>query len=204
MPEADSAAAILDDLPFTHNKLFNWIRNMFQKRKAHHTLPTFKESCTDSTEDFVVCGDNDFLSLESDIRKLPKKTTTRVLSNSDCNGICADAFSSFKENNTISLCDFAETGKPAPWGNHDSGCKEMAHEFAEFNELEPAKLYRSRREKKAMILGGIIGLSILFGLIAGTAYAVFSCCRRLRHRRGTHYVGDKSKSESLALHSISH
>jgi len=196
--------AIVDDLPFAHSKVFVWIRKMFQKRKAHHTLPALRESCTDSDEDFVVCGDNDFLSIDKDTRKLPRKTTTRDLSNSDCNDICADAFFSFNETNTVALCDFAQTGKPAPWGNHDSGCKAMSHAFPTFNELEPGKLYNARREKKIMIYGSIISVAILLSLVGAAAYGVFSCIRRLKHRRSEEFIEEKSESfyHAIAIQSV--
>jgi len=176
--------------------IFNWIHKLLNKREAHHILPSLGESCNGNV---TVCGDDRFLNIslttnKSDERVLPMKAYTKTSSSSDCNIICENAFRPLGDTKVVALCEVADIGKFSPWGNHDSKCKETGYSFPEFGKLETAENFMAAKLKKTLVWSGVIGLSILFGLVAGTAYGVFMCCRRLRRGRSEEYIGDKSKS----------
>ena len=186
--------AILDKY-IPHNKIFDWFHKLLAKREAHHILPSLVESCNSNS---TVCGDDKFLNISmstntSDERVLPKKPAyTKVSSSLDCNTVCENAFRPLGDTKVVALCEVADIGRFTPWGNHDSKCKEIGYTFPAFRNLETAENFMQAKLKKTVIWTGIIGLSILFGLIAGTSYAVFSCCRRLRRDRS--FSADRSES----------
>lgn len=133
-------------------------------------------------------------SNSSDERVLPKASYTKVSTSSECNTVCENAFQPLGDTKVVALCELAEVGKFAPWGNRDSKCKEIGYTFPQFDQLETADDFMNAKVKKTVIYTGVIGLSILFSLIAGTAYGVFACIRRCRRGRSAEYSGDKSKS----------
>jgi hypothetical protein len=179
------------DQHLPHNSMLNWLHKLLAKREAHHTLPSFAESCDDNSG---VCGDDKFLRINASstqedyrVRKLPKASYTIDLSSSKCDEVCSHAFYELFEEDAIAFCDIAEVGKFSPWGNRDSKCKEFGYNFSSFAKLETAQHFMKAKLKKTMLWAGLIGLSILLGLVAAAAYGVISCCKRCRSGRSEEY-----------------